>query len=95
LFRNVCFSCVLLRSSLVLSSSGQLGVPKVEKPQVTEPKPFNLRSDSRARVRCSHQHPSMQAAAAAAAGGQFKAHPLNRSILDGPVSAGNHNPSGS
>jgi hypothetical protein len=75
----------------VLSSSGQLGVPKVEKVRVTEPRPFNLRSDSRAKVRRSHEQPSMQAAAAAAAsgggggGGKFKAQPLNRSILDGPV----------
>lgn len=71
-------------STRVLSSSGQLGVPKVDKPHVTEPKPFHLRSDSRARVRRSHEQPSMQQAAAAAAG-QFKAQPLNRSILDGPV----------
>jgi len=70
-------------STRVLSSSGQLGVPKVDKPHVTEPKPFNLRSDSRARTRCSHEHPTMQQAAAT----HFKAQPLNRSILDGPVSA--------
>lgn len=68
----------------VLTSSGQLGVPKVEKPQPTEPRPFNLRSDSRAKVRRSHEHPSMEQAAAAAA--TFKAQPLNKSILDGPVS---------
>jgi hypothetical protein len=73
-----------VRSTRVLSSSGQLGVPKVDKPHVTEPKPFHLRSDSRARVRRSHEQPNMQQAAAAAAG-QFKAQPLNRSILDGPV----------
>jgi hypothetical protein len=69
-------------SNRVLSSSGQLGVPRVEKPHVTEPKPFNLRSDSRARVRRSHEQPTMQQAAVAA---HFKAQPLNRSILDGPV----------
>lgn len=76
----VCLSC----STRVLSSSGQLGVPRVEKPHVTEPKPFNLRSDSRARVRRSHEQPTMQQAAAAA---HFRAQPLNRSILDGPVRA--------
>lgn len=70
-------------STRVLSSSGQLGVHKVDKPHVTEPKPFHLRSDSRARVRRSHEQPTIQQAAAAA--GQFKAQPLNRSILDGPV----------
>jgi targeting protein for Xklp2 len=69
-------------SNRVLSSSGQLGVPRVEKPHVTEPKPFNLRSDSRARMRRSHEQPTMQQAAGAA---HFKAQPLNRSILDGPV----------
>lgn len=78
---------VYLCSSRVLSSSGQLGVPKVDKPHVTEPKPFNLRSDSRARVRRSHEQPTMQQAAAAGGGGHFRAQPLNRSILDGPVSA--------
>lgn len=75
---SVCCPC---HSTRVLSSSGQLGVPRVEKPHVTEPKPFNLRSDSRARVRRSHEQPTMQQAAAA----HFKAQPLNRSILDGPV----------
>ncbi|WIA30497.1 hypothetical protein OEZ86_000581 [Tetradesmus obliquus] len=70
--------------SRVLTSSGQLGVPKVQKPAPTEPRPFALRSDSRARVRKSHEQPSMEQAAAAAAGG-FRAQPLNRSILDGPT----------
>jgi hypothetical protein len=74
--------CLSSCSTRVLSSSGQLGVPRLEKPHVTEPKPFNLRSDSRARVRRSHEQPTMQQAAAAA---HFKAQPLNRSILDGPV----------
>uniref|UniRef100_A0A383VSF2 TPX2 C-terminal domain-containing protein n=1 Tax=Tetradesmus obliquus TaxID=3088 RepID=A0A383VSF2_TETOB len=69
--------------SRVLTSSGQLGVPKVQKPAPTEPRPFALRSDSRARVRKSHEQPSMEQAAAAAGG--FRAHPLNRSILDGPT----------
>jgi hypothetical protein len=69
----------------VLTSSGQLGVPKVHKPALTEPRPFALRSDSRARVRKSHDHPSMEQAAAAAGG--FKAQPLKKSILDGPVSS--------
>lgn len=78
----MCVLVCLPRSTRVLSSSGQLGVPRVEKPHVTEFKPFNLRSDSRARVRRSHEQPSMQQAAAAA---HFRAQPLNRSILDGPV----------
>ncbi|WIA10445.1 hypothetical protein OEZ85_010637 [Tetradesmus obliquus] len=69
--------------SRVLTSSGQLGVPKVQKPAPTEPRPFALRSDSRARVRKSHEQPSMEQAAAAAGG--FRAQPLNRSILDGPT----------
>lgn len=59
-------------------------MPKVDKPKPTEPRPFNLRSDSRAKARQSHEHPSMDQAAAAAA--KIKAQPLNRSILDGPVS---------
>lgn len=74
---------VLGCSVRVLTSSGQLGVPKVGKPKPTEPQPFNLRSDSRAKARQSHEHPSMEQAATAA---KFKAQPLNRSILDGPVS---------
>jgi hypothetical protein len=76
---------VSCRSVRVLTSSGQLGVPKVHKPAPTEPRPFALRSDSRARVRKSHDHPSMEQAAAAAGG--FKAQPLKKSILDGPVSS--------
>lgn len=80
--QEVC--CPSACSTRVLTSSGQLGVPKVEKPRPTEPKPFHLRSDSRAKMRRSHEQPSMQQAAAAA-GGRFKAQPLNRSILDGPV----------
>jgi hypothetical protein len=79
----VCVCLLPACSTRVLGGSGQLGVPRVEKPQVTEPKPFNLRSDSRARMRRSHEQPNMQQAAAAA---HFKAQPLNRSILDGPVS---------
>lgn len=60
-------------------------MPRVEKPKLTEPQPFHLQSDSRSKARRSHEHPSMERAAAAAA--KFKAQPLKRSILDGPVSA--------
>lgn len=67
----------------MLSSSGQLGVPRVDKPQLTQVQPFNLLSDSRAKVRRSHEHPSAEQAAAAA---KFRAQPVKKSILDGPVS---------
>eukprot|EP00775_Hariotina_reticulata_P002311 gene2311-2619_t len=66
----------------VLSSSGQLGVPKVDKPRLTEPQPFKLRSDSRAQARKSHELPTLEQAAAAAT---FKAQPVKKSILDGPT----------
>lgn len=76
---------VLFHSTRVLSSSGQLGVPKVDKPRLTEPKPFKLRSDSRAQARKSHELPSLEQAAAAATAATFKAQPVKKSILDGPV----------
>ncbi len=42
---------VAARSPLVLTSSGQIGVPCVEKRGPTEPQPFQFISDDRAETR--------------------------------------------
>jgi hypothetical protein len=55
----------------------------VDKKPLTQPRPFTLRSDTRASVRRSH---GGAAEAGSSAERPFKAQPLKRSILDGPVS---------
>ena len=69
-------------SHTILTSSGQLGVPRVEKKGPTEPQPFSLRSDVRAQKRKSvalgptHEPPARN----------LRSTQLKKSILDGPVS---------
>lgn len=48
--------CSCRASPLILkSSSGQLGVPKVDKRELTEPQPFHFISDDRAEGRAARQ----------------------------------------
>ncbi|KAG2427055.1 hypothetical protein HXX76_012571 [Chlamydomonas incerta] len=53
---------------LVLHSSGLIGVPKVEKRELTLPQPFHFISDDRAEVRQQRQHHEQEQAGGAAAG---------------------------
>ncbi len=85
----------VLCSPEVLNSSGQVGVPRVDKRQTTEVQPFSFNTERRATERKSHEHPPpAQADGAAGAPGTSRrmgatltrSQGLKRSILDGPVS---------
>jgi hypothetical protein len=70
----------------VLLGSGQLHLPYERELQVTQPQPFVFVTDDRAERRRQRAGPAGQEEEGSPAAMQsFKAQPLDRSILEGPV----------